>query len=466
LLSQRSILVAWFRDQRHVTPLLILILVCSTGIGCASARPPRWPSRVREKNVAVDPAPAVGEPAVVANVATTVEASNESSTESASTSRTSSGRSGKKLGRLDRSFDSGLLDPDHANDSDSDPLTELQKSNSSMERLHAALSDDSLQESELTQGSLTTLDQRVRVESLLARAKQLIELGQLEQARQTAQMAQDVVEAAQLDYSPDEERPIDLVRSIDGQLEALRLTDLQAGEEAPRAPNDGTETDATVSNAAKVEGKETKGLARFRRDFSTLFRREKKPVNKEPEQAVAEQVASAPTPVAPSTQSNPNSSKSVTGRKIASSVASPISSEAVVMANRSVSLGSDESVTPSSVSFDPDIGTGSSGKVSSVTTDSIKSREFDTPLSDVAPDSNQGTNDRAHELDEPNMVPPDFDVVDPVRPRHELSATIDEQPIVKVVESDDERRTDWTTFYLAVAGCSLLAFACYRRGAT
>lgn len=59
---------------------------------------------------------------------------------------------------------------------------------------------------------------RLRVDSLLRRARDLLNLGRLSEARRNAQLAVDLSDAVALEFLPSEERPVDLLREIDERL--------------------------------------------------------------------------------------------------------------------------------------------------------------------------------------------------------------------------------------------------------
>lgn len=95
-----------------------------------------------------------------------------------------------------------------------------ESSSDELDRLKAALQDDVQRAKLPTVQPGGSHDVRVRVESMLAKSRRLFDLGQLREARHTAKVAQDLGDSAKLDYSPEEERPIDLVQRIDDQLRA------------------------------------------------------------------------------------------------------------------------------------------------------------------------------------------------------------------------------------------------------
>lgn len=107
-------------------------------------------------------------------------------------------------------------DADAATDGD----TASPKVASHRDRLKAALSDDSRRNRE-PEVSLADQDRlRVRIEALMVRATELFEQGELIPAQRTADLAQNLAEECGLEFSPDEERPVDLLARIDARLEA------------------------------------------------------------------------------------------------------------------------------------------------------------------------------------------------------------------------------------------------------
>lgn len=87
-----------------------------------------------------------------------------------------------------------------------------------IEKLRAALDNDAVQVEGAPRNAGNTHDVRVRVDSLVEKARSLFDLGQLREARHAAKIAHDLGDAARLDYSPEEERPIDLVQRIDDRI--------------------------------------------------------------------------------------------------------------------------------------------------------------------------------------------------------------------------------------------------------
>ena len=106
-------------------------------------------------------------------------------------------------------------------------------------------------------------------------------IGQLDRAHEAAVAAQKLGDAAQLDYAPDEDRPLDLVRRIEGQMDATRLTqEPGTADESSAATRteEPEETSQLSTQLATPPAKEAKGTPKTPRNWSTFFRREKKHV--------------------------------------------------------------------------------------------------------------------------------------------------------------------------------------------
>ena len=332
-----------------------------------------------------------------------------------------------------------------------------------MERLNAALSNDIQQLESLPQRSLTGLDDRIRIDSLISQAKLLLEIGQLEQARKLAQLAQELGETAQVDYAPDEDRPIDLVRRIQGQLEATRLKDESNSEkgivESPTAPAAPDKSDVATNSSTAPEAttKEASSLARLKRDWSTLFRG-KKQTTQEP---VSAGQNSKPVHTAPTSEPTPQDQQA--RRSTASE-----GRDAVVMANRSVSLGTLDSLSTSSASYvteSDEIEAHPTHSDVDCSTETERHRFQDrreTPPLDLAESSKP--NFDADEVAEP---PTDFDVAELAVPVSRAKTWTREQVQPELVEpAETSPQSDWTGLYIGFGLCGLLAAGCYRRGAT
>ena len=198
---------------------------------------------------------------------------------------------------------------------------------------------------------MTSLDTRIRVDALLTRARQLFEVGQLEQARQTALTDQELSESSQIDFFPDEDRPIDLIRRIDGELKELQGKDETGsgrGSKESQAGQPPSETQQPSTKSAKVTSppeKDSSGLARIRRDWSTLFRRDKKAGGPEANSA------SFDTKLAKVERVTESRNRDIQASHVSMSEPAP----AIVMANRSVSLANSESAVVRSSPFIPNV---------------------------------------------------------------------------------------------------------------
>jgi hypothetical protein len=88
------------------------------------------------------------------------------------------------------------------------------------DRLKAALSDDS-RKSRLPDKESPAQDRlRLRVESLMGRARHHLERNELPAAQLAVELAQNLAESGELEFAPDEERPIDLLTLIVARREA------------------------------------------------------------------------------------------------------------------------------------------------------------------------------------------------------------------------------------------------------
>jgi hypothetical protein len=469
--------------------ILVLFFVLVSAIGCSSARPSikslwqqvppvRWSNKDSQSSAATKDK--VAEPAVAANVA--IKSDNTVQADTAEDWATPDKKTRSPSSRLASRF---LRPENRPNDAmsafetadipepNSNPFdNEAERPDSPLERLNAALSDDALQAQSLPQRSVTMLEERYRVDSLLSRANRLIEMGQLQQARESALLAQQVGDAAQLDYSPDDDRPIDLIRRIDGQLEEIRL----AGEPGPEDRDEAepaiaaTEvpSPADTSVPSNSPEKELKFLTPKNHNWSAFFRREKKSPAisagvgvRTPEAIRATETVTLGRP-ARVRDDFPSSNRS--------SRTAP--HDAVVMANRSVSLGSVEPVsdTSASVPAESDERNTSVDDMMRPSDSHLTSLEVSRLRSDravsfaVSSDSNRSK----FEPDESTGVLPEIDTVDTEMPRHiDESANDDEShPPERSDLIEPIRPADGWFVYLAIGICTVLALICYRRGAT
>lgn len=105
---------------------------------------------------------------------------------------------------------------------------------------------------------------RLRVDSLLRRARDLLNVGRLSEARRNAQLAVDLSDAVALEFLPSEERPVDLLREIDERLMTEHSENLPPlGFELDAALSDETEPSkgGMSGESPAVGGKEAKRVA-------------------------------------------------------------------------------------------------------------------------------------------------------------------------------------------------------------
>ena len=338
---------------------------------------------------------------------------------------------------------------------------------SPLDRLNAALTDDSLQSPLLPEPGLRNLEDRIRIDSLMSRARQYLESGQFDRALQSAQSAMEVSESGQIDDSPEDDRPVDLLRKIEELLEASRFADRSdSGKKISDVTQSSMETDSSMredSEPANPSGrteKETTGLTRMRRDWSTLFRGNRKPASAEAEAGTSTSKGAAS-----------RDSVAATGATLRSENRERQLSEpdAIVMANRSTSIGELESFAET---------TAHDGRNSNdATVDN--SDAFDTePLSVSASDDFEpreaGDETNAFQFDPVKSLSdedvgtvPELNTEETQRPIQITESSSMDAIQPELDDPDDTNRyTDWTTLYVAFGVFGVIAFACYRRGAT
>ena len=432
--------------------------------------PVRWSNK--DSQSATAKKEKIAEPAVAANVAIKSEKTGQA--EAAEGLAASETRTRPQLSRLSPRFIRPENRPNEAMpafetedipEPNSNPFdNEAERADSPLERLNAALSDDALQAQSLPQRSVTMLEERFRVDSLLSRANRLIETGQLQQARESAMLAQQLGDAAQLDYSPDEDRPIDLIRRIDGQLEEIRIANQPGSEDSdePEQTMSASEASSPADITSNSPEKELKVLTRKNRNWSAFFRREKKSPAMTAESGV---------PTRETLTLGPPASVQDDLRSVSRSTRTA-PHDAVVMANRSVSLGAAEPVSETSTPYrrDSDDQNTSADDVSRVSDSKASSLEASRMRSDrtvsfaVSSDSSRST----FEPDEGTGPLPEIDTVDAEIPRHIDESSNDDEPERRERSDSIEpiRPADGWFVYMAIGVCTVLAVICYRRGAT
>lgn len=342
-----------------------------------------------------------------------------------------------------------------------------------IERLKAALDDDAERVNSPPRAVAGGHDVRVRVESMLARARQLFDLGQTREARHTAKIAHDLGDSARLDYSPDEERPIDLVQRIDDHL---RVTAEQAAVKQADAPDSlanqpaaaGTPGESNSPNRREEKGAEPDSVKQ-RRDWSyglTVFRRDRKPTASERANASPAPAAALPdvTPIPAVVLTAPELEMETDG--------------AVVQANRSLSLAKAEDTTPTRQARDasapiafapyhrretrPEIDD-SRDAPSSESEPEIESQDIDA-LQQSWP--RETAENSATASDEAILAPVEFEEVKPLTPFRDVAgATLSDLNEVEQVEPARGSR-GWMAGAAAFGICAAIAVFWYRRGAT
>ena len=465
---------AAIRRQQSVTLLsLIALLVVS---GCTSSRVTikkwweqvptsvRWTAKPNDRSNSSE-TPDEAEPVVAANVASTTDVTEEADAVETAAAEKSNRSRFSWLDPWSNSTDQAAAEAAEepsANEASSLPAkVERHNPNSAFGRLSAALTDDSLTSQVSPFRHMANMNDRIRVDTLLARARRLLDIGELEQARETAQAALELGEESRVEFSPDEERPADLVRLIDHELN-------QTGNDSPTdsisrkegkdsEPSD--EHESAVSSAEPIAspGKEAGSKSFIKRDWSNLFRREKKPSDSEAD-AVARHSRTK------------ERSASVAGQASSRRVVQTSSgkgADAVVVANRSVSLGLNNSppeLAIEALEDDSDLDEIESNRTTSVSTSKRAAALRDRD------DLNESTESRQHrrqvESDDSN-TPPEMDMSDLTDPFEEPS--ISSRPSLRAEVSNGPNLAvefNWIYVYIGFGICSLLAWQCYRRGAT
>ncbi len=359
-----------------------------------------------------------------------------------------------------------------------------------IERLKAALSDDAERAKSPPRQAGGAHDVRVRVESMLTRARRLFDLGQLREARHAAKIAHDLGDSARLDYSPDEERPIDLVQRIDSQLKestgqaesnSPQITDASGNRPAPNA-NSTQAGRAAQDDPRTVKEPETDSASRPRRDWGlNVFRRDRKMPHTD--QATA-------TPSAPPGQALGSAQPAVVQMSFEADADSPEESgAAVVQANRSLTLikasgtpetpgtqaarihrQSFDSSTP--IGYAPYQRTARDGESNEVLLDTSD------PELEVEQSPETESDPRVWPLDvdesptrpivdESTPPPADVEEVKPLSPFHDVAGH-SSSDVAASVPADDLNSANWNWLAgIAAFGiCALIAVFWYRRGAT
>ncbi len=353
-----------------------------------------------------------------------------------------------------------------------------------IERLKAALNDDAERAKLPAPHANGAPDVRVRVESMVARARSLFDLGKLREARHAAKTAHDLGDSARLDYSPDEERPIDLIQRIDDQLREA-AEPIEAGSpQTAGATDDRSEPKASASpttptgNVAQRDPHAPKGPerdpgARPKRDWSlNVFRRDRKTAPVDP-------VTAQTSPEALAT----NAASSRMQLTLETDAASPQESDgAMVQANRCLTLvkaqqspaGLERQARDSStpIAYAPfqrpaRAAESSDGLLATMTGNQESAQpplEFES-IRTVWPAEVADSPPRII-VDETTPPPADLEEVKPISPFRDVAGHRP-QTILLPEGIDDAPRTNWNWLIgIALFGtCAVVAIFWYRRGA-
>ncbi len=429
------------------------------------------------------------EPSVTANVAVVGAETSEpqptgkASVDTSSIPRPDESSSGQQASkRFPHGF--GRTNPPASSDSvstESRPVPALsaatiaqeETSEDQIERLRAAMNDDARRATESNRLASASNDMRIRVESLLERARRLFDVGQLTEARRTAQLAQELGETARLDYSPDEERPIDLVHQIEDQLQSVSEMTGDASLESDERPEEKRNATDDVAQSSGGEPQEESTNRSWLRGYGVnVFRRDRK--SSVPEHSQTAEV-------------KPDSTHS-------SVVSSPVSlgvefedeqfddrRNGVVQANRSVRL----STALQQMSSSPAVEVDSNNKFTQVehasnswsdTTSSAlrNDDESSRPLEPMAEGpalalQNQSIEEQSRDPEASEIAPspPELEDVRPISPfRNVARATRERHTSVHAPTEKSTFSWGWCIGFVGLGVCTTFAVACYRRGAT
>lgn len=340
-----------------------------------------------------------------------------------------------------------------------------------LERLKAALTEDAKRNTEPSLSTGVSGDARLRVDSLLSRARRLFDVGQFTEARHTAQIARELGDTAQLDYTPDEERPIDLVHRIDDQLQAMEQpldeTDNSSVVDADRSKNEEQPSVEPKANATESPGNRPWLLGRG----MNVFRRDRKP-------------AAADAVIIPAAVDNTPPLVSLSLELEGNTNPGTDSRTAVVQANRSVALStvtSPPKVSREAIQFravDRSEAEGhlrSSQSVDEADTyepelpgDSPRATVTESPDESLVETANFSPDDGPRlSADNTSSPPPTLEDVRPVSPfRNVASQAKPAHPSSSELIEPRGSLWSWASGAVCISACSVLALACYRRGAT
>ena len=477
--------------------LLGAVLQCTCIGGCVSGSrrtmtqflpsvPQTWWPRTRE-DAGEETKPA--EPSVTANVAVIADSSEVASDRSktpiaeppASPKRERGGRGSPPKDSVATQTSGHAVPPPFTNDhrasaremADLSARSQTGKDTGQeqVERLKAALNEDARRSAEPNRAAVASGDVRLRVDSLLGRARRLFDVGQFNEARQTAQIAQELGESVRLDYSPDEDRPIDLVHRIDDQLQAMQdssdktnNTDNNDVATSEDSTTEGRPDSESKSAAVEPSGNRSWLLGRS----MNVFRRERK-------------TASAESTVIPASSETEAARVSLSLELDDDAKPNADSRTAVVQANRSVALSannawrSNDRRAGQAQTLDHDKGGNASHSsepaneaAADMPEDSERHLVAESPDSPL--DSSAGLSPDNHAqltVEDTESTPPALEDVRPVSPFRNVASQI-KGSHPRSPERAQSRSSiwGWSIGALCLLVCSVLALACYRRGAT
>lgn len=352
-----------------------------------------------------------------------------------------------------------------------------------IERLRAALHEDSERAKSTSRLTTGAHEVRVRVDSMLERSRRLFDLGQLREARHTAKVAHDLGDSARLDYLPDEERPIDLVQRIDEQLR-----EVEQGKDAASTVDGPSQRQESVTSASgplkgtvssrdprTAKSIDADAASRPKKDWSyglNVFRRDRKANGSEasPNPPLPAQVPQLPVQMGIETEADFDTLEKSDG--------------AVVQANRSLTMyrAADQSAErverqprdmSAPIAYAPyqraerreELQDEFLGKIPAESEVEQQSASFEANFEQRELDANSVP--PAMIEDDATPPPTDFDEVTPISPARENTEQM--APDTVAPRSSDSVRSANSNWLYGLAGfaiCAGFATVWYRRGAT
>jgi hypothetical protein len=446
----------------------------------SAPRPESSQPLVQEPSVAANAAASVSKPEIdpVTELAADGRSPSKNSTSTQSIADAESGNAGTYHAAFGSELESPAVAQSGHNSSDDIFADQGQQQ---VERLKAALDDDAERAEGSPRQSGSAHDVRVRVDSMVEKARRLFDLGQLREARHAAKVAHDLGDSARLDYSPDEERPIDLVQRIDDRIkETMELADeidaspsTTIADVTPRADRASMTSPPPVANSAATAANskpvplakvtEPESNTKARKDWTqglNVFRRDRKsnPV-----------AASLATPVS---AVMPNAEIAIPLGLETDIEANETNDRAVVQANRSLTLSkpahSDSPSEPQDFIESPENTTDLNEESSEVVSLAlgVDASRNQSNLSISPPWPDDFAVPRKLNVEEPTSTPVDFDEVEPLSPFRDVAGQ-SSNPATTPAICDSPRPCDqsWVFGIALFAVCAIAAVFWYRRGA-